>query len=213
MTKSHQAAHEANLDAAQRELDRRAAEGEDVSHLRVNPKTYAIEPVLQKPTAFQIHGEPAVGTQAELHFQEWCLSVEREGQPVPRTALDANATFQRGVYGNDTEARDLVIRSGVGLLLPLPTIRLIARHGCLWFPQGGGFDESPDEPSMLMKTYAAGDMDSIPWPELVTADEPLRRTLRERLARALYDERECNPFFANEARIELPDGTPFDFPI
>lgn len=37
------AALEHNLDAAQRELDRRNAEGEDVSHLRVNPQTAAIE--------------------------------------------------------------------------------------------------------------------------------------------------------------------------
>jgi hypothetical protein len=36
--------HELNPDAAQRELDRRAAEGEDVGKLWVNPESYAIEP-------------------------------------------------------------------------------------------------------------------------------------------------------------------------
>lgn len=40
-----QQAHEYNMDAAQRELDQRAAEGEDVSHLRVCPSTYRIVPV------------------------------------------------------------------------------------------------------------------------------------------------------------------------
>lgn len=36
-------AHQQNLDAAQREIDRRAAEGEDMSRAFVNPITYAIE--------------------------------------------------------------------------------------------------------------------------------------------------------------------------
>lgn len=40
---SSKQAHEFNLDAAQRELDSRNAQGEDVSHLRVNPTTAAIE--------------------------------------------------------------------------------------------------------------------------------------------------------------------------
>jgi len=35
-------AHEYNLDAAQREMDRREAEGEDMSGARINPKTYEI---------------------------------------------------------------------------------------------------------------------------------------------------------------------------
>jgi hypothetical protein len=35
-------AHQQNLDAAQREIDRRAAEGEDVSDLVVDAKTYAV---------------------------------------------------------------------------------------------------------------------------------------------------------------------------
>lgn len=45
-------AHECNLDVAQRELDRRAAEGEDVSDLIVDAKTAAIvkrEPVKVYP--------------------------------------------------------------------------------------------------------------------------------------------------------------------
>lgn len=40
---SSKQAHEFNLDAAQRELDSRNAQGEDVSELFVNPRTAAIE--------------------------------------------------------------------------------------------------------------------------------------------------------------------------
>lgn len=41
-----QQAHEYNIDAAQRELDMRSAEGEDVSHLRVCLRTAAIVPAV-----------------------------------------------------------------------------------------------------------------------------------------------------------------------
>lgn len=40
MTK--QQAHEFNMDAAQRELDRREAEGEDMTGATIDPRTYAI---------------------------------------------------------------------------------------------------------------------------------------------------------------------------
>jgi hypothetical protein len=39
----HDSRHEQNMDAAQRELDMREAEGEDMSQYYVNPRTYKIE--------------------------------------------------------------------------------------------------------------------------------------------------------------------------
>jgi hypothetical protein len=98
-------------------------------------------------------------------------------------------------------------------------IQLIAIKGTLYFPYGGDklFGDSPkwdcpDVPSMLIKVYAAGDCDTIPWP-LVPG--PYSSTtvegLEQRLACALYDERETNAFFPDDAKIALPDGTVFDF--
>lgn len=94
----------------------------------------------------------------------------------------------------------------------MKTIRLMAIDGMLFFPMGGAdlsaesmesmFDRE-DKPSLLMHDYAAGDVDMIPW--------PWKQDYTLRLARALFDERECNKFFTNDVSIELPDGTPFDF--
>lgn len=88
------------------------------------------------------------------------------------------------------------------------TIRLIAIDGTLYFPHGGfdleTYTRRADETALLMHRYPAGDVDTIPWPII---DE---RHL-ERLAIALYGERECNAWFPVDALIELPDGTPFDF--
>lgn len=42
--------HQQNLDAAQRELDSRAAQGEDVRHLWVHPQTYAIVAAAEMPS-------------------------------------------------------------------------------------------------------------------------------------------------------------------
>lgn len=49
LTKAQKQAQAQNLDVAQRELDARNAEGEDVSALRVNPETLAIEPTEATP--------------------------------------------------------------------------------------------------------------------------------------------------------------------
>ena len=90
------------------------------------------------------------------------------------------------------------------------TIRLLDLDGTLYFPHGGQPDNESlhytvdrDTPSLLLLTYDAGDCDTVPW--------PLPPTLHSRLARALFDERECNDFFPSGAVIELPDGTPFPF--
>jgi hypothetical protein len=88
-----------------------------------------------------------------------------------------------------------------------PTIRLLSIDGTLYFPYGGHTwgDLTPraDEPALLIRYYPEGDVDTIPWP----MDE--RHT--ERLAIALFDQRECNAYFPGDALIELPDGSPFDF--
>lgn len=43
MNAKQREAHECNLDAAQREIDARQAQGEDMSDYRINQRTYAIE--------------------------------------------------------------------------------------------------------------------------------------------------------------------------
>ena len=96
--------------------------------------------------------------------------------------------------------------------MPRPVIRLVVKYdNMLAFPHGGNnYDgESPeyedfDTPVLLVCLYDAGDRDSIPFPLRGDADH-------RNLARALFDERECNPFFPVDAIIELPDGTVFDF--
>jgi hypothetical protein len=96
-----------------------------------------------------------------------------------------------------------------------PVIQLVAKNGTLYFPFGDPFpatDAVVNEPALLLCQYAAGDCDTVPWP-LVPG--PYNGTtvegLEQRLACALYDERECNPYFPTDAKIVLPDGTPFDF--
>lgn len=99
----------------------------------------------------------------------------------------------------------------------MQTIQLIDKNGQLYFPQGGLNDnlkEVADKPALLLVRYAAGDCDTVPWP-LVPG--PYNGTtvegLAQRLACALYDERECNPFFPADARIALPDGTIFNIDL
>lgn len=87
------------------------------------------------------------------------------------------------------------------------TVRLIVKDGHLYFPFGGvdaNFCRSREVPSMLFRSYPAGDVDLIPWP-FKKPDHA------HRLAAALYDERECNDYFPVNAVIELPDGVPFHF--
>lgn len=99
----------------------------------------------------------------------------------------------------------------------MKTIRLVIDHGFLSFPHGGMFShdgetlwDDPNTPSMLIHRYAAGDVDAFRWP-LVSDEFSSYRSKLARLASALYDERETNPYFPADALIELPDGTPFDF--
>lgn len=92
------------------------------------------------------------------------------------------------------------------------TIRLVTGEiESLYFPSGGinGADFKPAEnkPSLLIRVYPAGDCDTIPFPFPAGREAEMRK----RLAYALYDERETNPFFPTDAVIELPDGTVFNF--
>lgn len=91
------------------------------------------------------------------------------------------------------------------------TFRLVVKHDALAFPHGGNnFDVKPtkyddiDTPSLLVRLYDAGDCATIPFPLRDERDA-------KNLAHALFDERECNPFFPADAIIELPDGSVFDF--
>jgi len=98
-------------------------------------------------------------------------------------------------------------------------IQLIAIDGLLYFPYGGSDFigdkprwDCPDVPSLLMKIYTEGDCDTIPWPLVPHPyTSATVESLERRLASALYDERESNPFFPFDATIALPDGTIFDF--
>lgn len=94
-------------------------------------------------------------------------------------------------------------------------IKLVAKDGSLFFPAGGYNDcleACPDRPKLLLKIYAAGDCDRIPWP-LVPGEYSSASVadLKARLAEALYDERESNEYFPIDAKIALPDGEMFDF--
>lgn len=83
-------------------------------------------------------------------------------------------------------------------------IRLVVEFNALCFPAPADQDSS-----LLIRRYPAGDCDSIPWP--MVSDFATLEELRTRLAIALYDERESNDNFPEDAIIELPDGTVFDF--
>lgn len=65
MTKSE--AHQLNIDAAQRELDSRAAQGEDVSHLRVCQKTAAIVPARNPLILNQAQAEAVYSAMCALN--------------------------------------------------------------------------------------------------------------------------------------------------
>jgi hypothetical protein len=85
--------------------------------------------------------------------------------------------------------------------------RLVVLDGVLHFPTGGlDANLEHNAPSMLMRFYDAGDMDTCPWP-FETKD----RDLAVRLAIALYAERETNDTWKLGDTVELPDGQPFDF--
>lgn len=100
----------------------------------------------------------------------------------------------------------------------MTTFTLIAKNNSLYFPHGGDDwaaagdvrRDCPDHPSLLICRYDE-DMDVCPWP--MTSEYATAAELRERLASALYDERESNPSWPNkpEVVILLPDGKPFDF--
>lgn len=93
-----------------------------------------------------------------------------------------------------------------------PVIRLVlSADNALQFPFGGvndDFDRDANVPSTLMYYYPAGDVDSFAFP---LSDNTYMTDVERKLARALFDQRECNDFFPRDAIIELPDGTVFDF--
>lgn len=94
----------------------------------------------------------------------------------------------------------------------MTTIRLVVdEYSSLQFPFGGvndDFESDANTPATLMYYYEAGDVDSFVFP--LSRNEYMTDVERK-LARALFDERESNPFFPTDAVIELPDGTVFDF--
>jgi len=99
------------------------------------------------------------------------------------------------------------------------TFTLTVQMDRLHFPHGGDdwkgdgptrYD-CPEFPSMLICRHDSGDCDTCPWP--MTSVYATVDQLRERLALALYDERESNPHWPNrpDVVILLPDGERFDF--
>lgn len=95
-------------------------------------------------------------------------------------------------------------------------ITLTVEDGTLYFPMGGsdamnGEWDCPELPSLLLRRYDAGDCDTCPWP--MRSDFATEAELRERLARALYDERETNACWPahGEVVILLPNGERFDW--
>ncbi len=62
---------------------------------------------------FFINGQAVTGNQAELAYMNWCLALENEGQPVPRTALGCIADFQQGAFRGNAEARARIEQSGI----------------------------------------------------------------------------------------------------
>jgi hypothetical protein len=96
----------------------------------------------------------------------------------------------------------------------MTTFTLIVQDNTLYFPHGGmDWDErhhKAELPSLLLCQYDAGDCDTCPWP--MTSEYATAAELRERLALALYDERESNPHWTNtpDVVILLPDGERFD---
>lgn len=87
-------------------------------------------------------------------------------------------------------------------------IQLLDIDGSLYFPA----TESNDEPEILLCVYAAGDCDTIQWPMVQGKySDASVADIEQRLAKALFDERECNPDFPYDAKILLPNGKAFDF--
>ena len=102
----------------------------------------------------------------------------------------------------------------------MKTFQLIEKSGYLHFPHGGSdWDVIPvrhacaDIPSMLVKRYEEGDIDTCPWPMVPSEySENTIWDLRGRLASALYDERESNACWPAKEQVVilLPDGEIFD---
>ena len=62
---------------------------------------------------FTINGQPATGVQAELHYMSWCLALENEHNPVPRTALAACNDFQHGAFNAEHGAGQRIRQAGI----------------------------------------------------------------------------------------------------
>ncbi len=60
-----------------------------------------------------LNGQAVTGNTSQLHFINWCLSVERENEAVPRTALEAARIWQEGVYRGNAAALAIVNRAGI----------------------------------------------------------------------------------------------------
>ena len=91
------------------------------------------------------------------------------------------------------------------------TIRLIVRNGVLFMPQGGydaRFGPVQDRASIILYRTPAATFEAIGFP---LADVPGPLTSQVKLALALRDEYQCNPFMGSSAVIRLPDGSVFDY--
>jgi hypothetical protein len=91
------------------------------------------------------------------------------------------------------------------------TIRLIVKNGVLFMPHGGWdqrYEEAGERESIILYRTPAATFEAIGFP---LADSPATLSSQIKLALALRDELQCNPFMGPADVIRLPDGSVFDF--
>jgi hypothetical protein len=91
------------------------------------------------------------------------------------------------------------------------TIRLIVKNGVLFMPHGGWdhrYEEAGERASIILYRTPAATFEAIGFP---LADSPATVSSQIKLALALRDELQCNPYMGPSDVIRLPDGSVFDF--
>lgn len=92
-------------------------------------------------------------------------------------------------------------------------VQLTASGGVLYRPRTKNdfrFDESSNEPMIVIRIYNTGDCDAIHWPFGCHGFSYTKDKDRCNLGVALYDAREMG-LIPNGAKVLLPNGEEFDF--